>query len=52
MVDDTGKPYERDTCTLPIMFRLALLADKQSPCAGCNQDRKVCGGEPRTRRAP
>lgn len=42
-------PYQRSTCLLPIELRLALLADKQSPCAGCNHDRAKCGGEPKAR---
>lgn len=45
-------PYQRTTCTLPIMMRLAILSEKQSPCAGCNEDRATCGGEPKEARRP
>jgi hypothetical protein len=44
---DRNQPYTRDTCTLPEMIKLALLARRESPCAGCEQSRARCGGEPR-----
>lgn len=49
---DMLKPFERATCTLPLAIRLGILAEKQSPCAGCNEARPVCGGEPRVETRP
>lgn len=40
-------PYQRSTCSLPIAIRLALLAERESPCARRNAPRATCGGEPR-----
>lgn len=40
-------PYQRETCTLPMFIKLAELADKRSPCEGCNEARAKCNGEPR-----
>lgn len=47
----TEQPYARSTCSMPVSLKLALLAAKESPCAGCEQDRKVCGGEPKAVRS-
>ncbi|MGE5803371.1 MAG: hypothetical protein ACM358_14085 [Gemmatimonadota bacterium] len=43
----TRPPFDRSTCTLPIQWRLALVAARQVPCDGCEHDRAQCGGYPR-----
>jgi hypothetical protein len=39
-------------CTLNQMLVLALLLTGDDPCAGCNQDRGVCGGRPKRQGTP
>lgn len=44
-----SKPYDLDTCTLPVVIKLVTsMIDRESPCSGCREDRARCGGEPNT----
>ena len=36
------------TCTLPGMLMAAVHVSGEDPCAGCNEDRYVCRGRPKT----
>jgi hypothetical protein len=47
-IDDDSNipPSSRSTCVLDPIIKLLELGAGRSPCSGCNNDRKTCGGEP------
>jgi hypothetical protein len=38
--------YVPEKCQLIGMIVFALVQKGEDPCAGCNHDRKICGGRP------
>lgn len=39
--------YIPKTCTLPGQLVWLLVNKGEDPCAGCNENRNICGGRPR-----